>query len=149
MESSAATDLLRARALAAVRAAHPQAAELGCTVVTDEFCGGPLLAVTFRTPAGQVQESYVHLPAGSPVLYQRAEELVRHFVSLRPGGSIRGLVRGFVSLGGFAGLIALLIAASICGAYVRSPGTEVPDFLAHILTSFISFYMGHRFSHAG
>ncbi len=141
METTTSIDPLRTAALAVVREAHPQAGDFGVTTVSDQ-----LLAVTFRTPGGPEQENYVHFTPGGPLLYRRADELLRQFA----GGPERSpwlrLAGTFSSLGGIAGLIALIIAATICYAFTRRPEVQVPEFLTHILTSFISFYMGHKFS---
>lgn len=146
MEPPAPHDPRQTQALEAVRFAHPDATDLWVATTIDEFFDGALFVVSFRMPPGRVQENYVYLSDGSPLLYQRPDELARYFAGRRAKWSIARLAREFASLGGIAGLIALTITVCICYTFTRTPDVKVPDFLAHTLTSFVSFYMANKFT---
>jgi len=47
-----------------------------------------------------------------------------------------------MSVGGIAGLIAIIITVSICIRYVQNGAEEIPDVLTHALMAIIGFYFG-------
>jgi hypothetical protein len=71
----------------------------------------------------------------------------------RQGGAAGGnkmdvlgsLLRAFervLSVGGIAGIVALVIAASICVRYAEHGPEDVPQVLTYSLTTIIGFYFG-------
>ena len=56
--------------------------------------------------------------------------------------SIQSIFTQILSVGGIAGVIALLIAASICARYIKHGPEEIPQVLTYALTTIIGFYFG-------
>jgi hypothetical protein len=53
-----------------------------------------------------------------------------------------------LSVGGIAGLIALIITISICYRYVTHGSEPIPDILTYALSTIIGFYFGNAVSTA-
>ena len=47
-----------------------------------------------------------------------------------------------LSIGGIAGVIAVIITVSICARYVKHGPEEIPQVLAYALTTILGFYFG-------
>jgi hypothetical protein len=52
------------------------------------------------------------------------------------------LVDKLLSVGGMAGVLALIITTSICYRYVRSGDQVFPEVMTYALTTILGFYFG-------
>jgi uncharacterized membrane protein YfcA len=52
------------------------------------------------------------------------------------------LVEKLLSVGGIAGVIAVVITAAICFRYVQHGAEPIPDILTYALSTIIGFYFG-------
>lgn len=52
------------------------------------------------------------------------------------------IVENVLTVGGIAGLIALIITGAICGRYYTHGPEDIPQILTYSLTTIIGFYFG-------
>lgn len=55
---------------------------------------------------------------------------------------ITTMLSALLSVGGIAGLIAVIITGTICARYFKHGPEEIPQVLAYALTTILGFYFG-------
>ena len=58
------------------------------------------------------------------------------------GDDLLKAFRSVLSVGGIAGVIALIITVTICGRYFSRGPEEIPQILTYSLSTIIGFYFG-------
>jgi hypothetical protein len=58
--------------------------------------------------------------------------------------NIERIIRDVLTVGGIAGIIALIITGSICYKYVHDGDHQIPQILTYALTTIIGFYFGTK-----
>ena len=52
------------------------------------------------------------------------------------------ILRDILTVGGIAGMIAIIITVTICARYIQYGAEPIPDILTYALATIIGFYFG-------
>ena len=59
-----------------------------------------------------------------------------------PLNALTKIVRDILSIGGIAGVVAIVITVTICARYIQNGAEPIPEVLSFALTTIIGFYFG-------
>ena len=129
-------------AIRVVEERHPESAECHIINVFEEFLGGSLIIVGFKTPPSDVlQENFVFFKNGKTQLYRYTYEMLQSLSTRETAFSI--MVRN-LSSNAISGIIAIMLTSSII--YLAISKTAIPDILVNGLTVILGFYFGSAVS---
>jgi hypothetical protein len=140
-----ATDNTKERATAAVQERLVGANNFHIVGHVAEFLDGDLVIVGFKCDGREIAH-YVYVTEEDVVVYASAEEMARASNQRRERRSYLTMfgLDEVLNVGGIAGLIALLIAVTLCYIVVKHPETKIPDILSNALTVILGFYFGSK-----
>ena len=135
----------KGRAIEAVKDRIPDAIDIHATGSVSGFLEGELIVVGFKKD-GLPHQNYVYIGSGQTVVYGSAEEMARASTLKREkkGDLFLFGLNDVLEAGGIAGVIALLIAATLCYVVVKHPDTEIPEVLSNALSVILGFYFGSK-----
>jgi len=126
---------------------NKEGSDFEITSVVANFRDGELAIVRYLNNQ-EPQEIFIYADDGDFEVYTRSEELVRAAITKRDKPNFLqqfGLDK-VLDVGGIAGLIAILIAITICASFIQNPEQAIPDVLSSALSVILGFYFGSKVS---
>jgi hypothetical protein len=106
---------------------------------------GVLFTVTWHSDTdNRDTESSVFFRGDTPHFFWTPLTLVEFLHQTQPKKAIAALLREFLTIGGGATLIALMITLTICYMAAFRGLEKVPDILGHAFWNILGFYFGSR-----
>lgn len=133
---------------AALNRRHPRATDVAVVSMYRDFFDGYLATLTF-TSAGQPTQSSVYLASEDESYVFADTEQLAAFISSRQRHKtvatlFRELLSEILSVGGVAGIVALIIAGTISACLIKNPAAKLPPELWQALLAILGFYFGTK-----
>jgi ABC-type glycerol-3-phosphate transport system permease component len=133
-------------AISAVREKHAGATDFKVIKKSSDFPGGKLITVQYKEKPDNLFENYVHITKNEVFVYFNNDQLITGISLIHKKNNFATVISSSVFVNVISGIIALLIAITICYMWAVKDIKDIPEIFGNALTIILGFYFGSQVS---